>query len=143
MHDDKSTRVDNFFIKLKNNRFLAFFIIIGLIVIGLATVTDSFEKLYNYAVKISDSNRNGIIQQQLSGNIFDEIGNPLSGVILSISEYKLTDTTDSYGKYDFLISATEPTSVRMITTKVGYETIISTPTLGNTKNNFTMRHNIK
>jgi len=80
-----------------------------------------------------------IIQQPLSGVIFDERGNPLSGVKVMIEGFDIEKITNDRGSFSFEIEAEKEKSVKLIVQKQGFETIHQYVSLGNTSFSISMK----
>lgn len=79
------------------------------------------------------------IKQPLSGVIFDENGNPLSGVTIMFPEIGKQTVTGANGKYYIEIRDEKQAEVRIIAMKKGYHTQNRYASLGNTGFNFSMK----
>lgn len=79
----------------------------------------------------------------LSGVIWDENRELLSGVTVRLREFALTDVTNQDGEFRFQIKAPEAHSVNLIATKDGYETVDTDAMLGETSFNFKMHRKKK
>ena len=77
--------------------------------------------------------------QKLAGIIWDEQHKILPGVTIFLSDYNLSERTDSNGRYAFEVNdAPNQQSVEIIARKDGYITKELEASLGNTSNNFTL-----
>jgi hypothetical protein len=88
-----------------------------------------------------DANTNAppeIVEQSLAGVILDARGHPLPGVVVTLREFNLSDTTDTRGAFSFEVKAEKDASVRLMAHKPGYRTHRQDATLGNTLLSFTM-----
>jgi hypothetical protein len=80
-----------------------------------------------------------MMQQSLSGVIWDEAHEPLAGVEVVLPEFNLATTTDRNGAFAFQVKAYKQRTLDVIARKEGYLTYDADATLGNTALNFTMR----
>ena len=80
-----------------------------------------------------------MIQQPLSGVIWDEGHEPLPGVEVVLPQLMLETTTDQHGAFAFQVTAQKQRTVDVIAIKDGYMTYNTDATLGNTSLSFTMR----
>ncbi|NIR51755.1 TIR domain-containing protein [candidate division KSB1 bacterium] len=79
-------------------------------------------------------------EQTLEGTVWDEDVEPLPGVIVFLSDYKMTDTTDTNGVYKFKVTnKPKEALVELVARKDGFQTQERGATLGNTSNDFTLR----
>jgi hypothetical protein len=79
-----------------------------------------------------------IHRYKLSGTVLDSTGNPLSGVYISLAEYKLNCTTRQDGGFELEVEADSPKQVDLVAQKSGYQTVRLSPTLGDTGVNFSL-----
>ncbi|MGB5156017.1 carboxypeptidase-like regulatory domain-containing protein [Desulfobacterium sp. N47] len=79
-----------------------------------------------------------VLKQPLVGFILDRDGEPLPGVNVTISEYEVSDLTNSQGKFSFEIKGEKNSSVRLMAQKQGFKTHRQDVTLGNTNLSFKM-----
>jgi len=109
--------------------------------VGVLTITTLAADLPGKIRKIFalDEATTQVIQQPLAGVVWDEGHEPLAGVEVVLSEFKLATTTDRNGAFAFQVKAHEQRTVDVIATKGGYTTYDVDATLGNTSLNFTMR----
>jgi hypothetical protein len=77
--------------------------------------------------------------QTFSGVIWDENGETLGGVEVTLPEFNLNHMTESDGRFSFQVKASQQRHVRLIAQKDGYRTYYGDPTLGYTAMGFTMR----
>jgi hypothetical protein len=80
-----------------------------------------------------------VIQQPLSGVIWDEGHEPVPGVEVVLPELQLGTTTDRHGAFTFQVKAYKQRTVEVIAKKDGYITYNTNATLGNTSLTFTIR----
>lgn len=73
-----------------------------------------------------------------SGIIWDEQNEPLNGVIVSLPELSIYDTTDKLGKFSFIITDTNFVTVSLVAQKEGYKTYEAEGSIGNPNYNFNM-----
>jgi hypothetical protein len=86
-----------------------------------------------------ESSKPEIVKQPLSGIILDKKnGEPLSGVLVSLPKFGLTDTTDTSGSFSFEVKAEKQGSVRIMAQKEGLRTHRQDVSLGNTSLTFQM-----
>ena len=76
--------------------------------------------------------------KNFSGIVWDEMNEPLTGVILFLPELNFYDTTDSQGRFSFIISDTTLTLVSFIAQKDGYRIYEADGSVGNPNYNFNM-----
>jgi CarboxypepD_reg-like domain len=109
--------------------------------VGVLTITTLAADLPGKIRKIfaQDESTIPVIQQPLSGVIWDERHEPLAGVEVVLPELKLVTTTDRHGAFAFQVRAHKQRTVDVIAKKDGYTTYNTDATLGNTSLNFTMR----
>ena len=79
------------------------------------------------------------VVQTLAGVIWDENGETLGGVEVTLPEFNLKHVTESNGRFSFQVKAPQQRHVRLIARKDGYRTYYGDPTLGYTSMGFTMR----
>jgi len=77
--------------------------------------------------------------QPLIGAIRNEADDPLPGVQVSLPRFNLTNTTDSFGQFQFEVTASAQETVALLAQKPGYQTYEADVTLGNRALGFTMR----
>ena len=111
--------------------------------VGVLTITSLAADLPGKIRKIfaPDESTIQVIQQPLSGVIWDEGHEPLPGVEVVLPELKLVTMTDRHGAFAFQVKAPKQRTVDVIAKKDGYMTYNADATLGNTSFNFTMRRN--
>lgn len=89
-------------------------------------------------VESTEQNQNVKIMQQLSGTVFDQKGEPLPEVSVTLTEFKVTKSTDNRGMFFFEVEAEPQARVRLMAQKNGFKTYSDDVTLGNTNLNFSM-----
>ena len=77
--------------------------------------------------------------QTLSGVIWDENGETLGGVEVTLPEFTRKVITESDGRFSFQVKAPQQQHVRLIARKDGYRTYYGDPTLGYSSMEFNMR----
>ena len=109
--------------------------------VGLLTITSLAADLPGKIRKIfaPDESTIQVILQPLSGVIWDEGHELLTGVEVVLPELKLVTTTDRHGAFAFQVKAPKQRTVDVIAKKDGYMTYNTDATLGNTSLSFTMR----
>ena len=78
------------------------------------------------------------VKQHLSGIILDKKGEPLPGVLVTVSQFGLSDTTDNSGAFGFEMKVEKNAVVRIMAQKEGYRTHRQDATFGNTSLTFQM-----
>jgi hypothetical protein len=111
------------------------------LLVGVLTITTLAADLPGKIRKLfaRDESTIQLIQQPLSGVIWDEGHEPLPGVEVVLPEFNLASTTDRNGAFTFQVKAQKQRTVDVIARKDGYKTHDVDATLGNTSLNFTMR----
>ena len=83
-------------------------------------------------------------EQVLAGIISDADGRTLAGIIVMLTDYSLTDTTDANGRYHFQVSdAPREASVQLVFMVDGKMLDKGEANLGNTSNNRNLRIKMK
>jgi hypothetical protein len=80
-----------------------------------------------------------VVQQPLSGVIWDEGHEPLPGVEVVLPEFNLATMTHQNGAFAFQVKAQKQRTVNVIARKDGYKTHDADTTLGNNSLNFITR----
>lgn len=110
------------------------FLIALLTLVGL--LIDVPQKVMKLVSPEGQSNTS-IKSQNLAGIIWNEKHELLPGVMVYLSDYNLSEKTDSNGRYSFEVNdAPKQQSVEIIARKDGYITKELEASLGNTSNNF-------
>jgi hypothetical protein len=109
--------------------------------VGVLTITTLAADLPAKISKIfaQDESTIQVIQQPLSGVIWDERHEPLAGVEVVLPEFKLVTTTDRHGAFTFQVKAHKQRTVDGMAIMGGYITYKAGASLGNTSLNITMR----
>ena len=82
------------------------------------------------------------VEQPIAGSIWDDAGEPLSGVEVSVvlaEKVMAQGTTDSLGRYVFRIAAPRDADITLLAQRTGYHTEKRYTHLGNPGFNFKMR----
>jgi hypothetical protein len=75
----------------------------------------------------------------LAGAVLDEQGKPLPSVHVALPKYHLEETTNSDGRFEFQVTAEREQMVELTAEKQGYQGIRFSPTLGDSKVNFSLK----
>jgi hypothetical protein len=109
--------------------------------VGVLTITTLAADLPGKIRKIfvPDEPTIQVIQQPLSGVVWDAGHDPLPGVEVVLPEFSMAAMTDRHGAFAFQVKALKQRTIDVIAKKDGYLTYDADATLGNTSLNFTMR----
>ncbi len=109
--------------------------------VGLLTITSLAADWPGKIRKIFalDGSTIQVIQQALSGVVWDEGHEPLAGVEVVLPEFKLVTTTDRHGALAFQVKAHKQRTVDIMAIMDGYSTYKAGASLGNTALSITMR----
>ena len=111
--------------KFKNNKFIKNVVIIIWLLIVIMFLFNSLP----YKNKI----------EPFAGIIYGESGEPLDSVVVFLQEFNKSDTTNSFGKFEFNIESNNEKTINIIAKKDGYHTYDSDGTLGNRSYNFILK----
>jgi Carboxypeptidase regulatory-like domain len=105
--------------------------------------SDDYEAI-NPTVTIAGSNVDLIVKKKinhfkLAGTVLDDHGNPLPGVRVALPAYRMEDTTNNEGRFEFQVTAEREQMVDLTAEKQGYQTIRLSPTLGDVGVNFSLK----
>ena len=109
----------------------------------LLTIIGDYSGLYRELIKPQINRHDQYEKEQvLSGIIWNENNNPLSGVVAYLVDFNMTDTTDLYGKFEFkVINAPKYELVQIICMKDGFITEDRKVMIGNPSLNFILGEN--
>ncbi len=75
-------------------------------------------------------------KQEMGGSVFDEGGNPIEGVEVSLPKFDKITKTNSHGHWDFRVQGPKQQKVQILVQKRDYQLLRSSGNLGNTNINF-------
>src|SRR5215831_1037047 len=109
--------------------------LVGGILAAILTVSQIKEKIWpppppdKTSPTRTDETR--VVEQPLAGTIFGEGGKRLSGVQVTLPEFKQTVVTDAQGRFEFTVQAHQEQQVELVAEKPDYETMERFGSLGN------------
>jgi hypothetical protein len=130
--------------KLKTlpEKWQAWVVLVGGILAAILTASQIKEKIWSPPTpdKTSEVRTDDAVveEQPLAGTIFGERDKRLSGVQVTLPEFKKTAITDEKGRFEFTVHALPGQQVELVAEKSDYETMERFVSLGNQHNDFTM-----